>query len=139
MPLEIQPLLNFSTLHRSTGSSRHFGASSSPGMFVLANTTVAVPLTVIIVVVASINCIHFLLQLENISASLAYLAGVGVALDGLTAKDIKDGNLKAILSLFFALSRYKQQQKQAQQERKELEKLREKKQESEMVTTAASK
>nr|XP_053644541.1 protein sickie-like isoform X2 [Cherax quadricarinatus] len=78
-------------------------------------------------------------MLENISASLAYLAGVGVALDGLTAKDIKDGNLKAILSLFFALSRYKQQQKQAQQERKELEKLREKKQESEMVTTAASK
>nr|XP_045604072.1 neuron navigator 3-like [Procambarus clarkii] len=82
---------------------------------------------------------HFLLQLENIGSSLAYLAGVGVALDGLTAKDIKDGNLKAILSLFFALSRYKQQQKQAQQERKELEKLREKKQESEMVTTAASK
>ncbi|XP_063844285.1 neuron navigator 2-like [Scylla paramamosain] len=78
-------------------------------------------------------------MLDNIGASLSYLAGLGVALDGLTAKDIKDGNLKAILSLFFALSRYKQQQKQAQQERKELEKLREKKQESEMVTTAASK
>ncbi|XP_071526452.1 uncharacterized protein [Panulirus ornatus] len=44
-------------------------------------------------------------MLENISASLAYLAALGVALDGLTAKDIKDGNLKAILSLFFALSR----------------------------------
>ncbi|XP_068239548.1 neuron navigator 3-like isoform X2 [Palaemon carinicauda] len=33
-------------------------------------------------------------MLDNINSSLAYLGGVGVALDGLTAKDIKDGNLK---------------------------------------------
>ena len=30
--------------------------------------------------------------------------------------DIKDGNLKAILGLFFSLSRFKQQQKSAQQQ-----------------------
>ncbi|KAL7644966.1 UNVERIFIED_CONTAM: hypothetical protein RMT77_004783 [Armadillidium vulgare] len=73
-------------------------------------------------------------MLDNISSSLSFLVSIGVQLDGLTPKDIREGNLKAILSLFFALSRYKQQHKQALQERKELEKLREKKQESEMVS-----
>ncbi|CAL4177623.1 unnamed protein product, partial [Meganyctiphanes norvegica] len=85
------------------------------------------------------GCLHGGGGLDNINASLGFLGNLGVALDNLTAKDIKDGNLKAILSLFFALSRYKQQQKQAQQERKELDRLRDKKLESEMVTTTASK
>ena len=33
--------------------------------------------------------------------------------------DIRDGNLKAILGLFFSLSRHKQQQKTAQQQQKQ--------------------
>lgn len=36
-------------------------------------------------------------------------------LEGICAKDVRDGNLKAILGLFFALSRHKQQQKQLSQ------------------------
>lgn len=35
-------------------------------------------------------------------------------MDGITAKDVREGNLKTILGLFFALSKYKQQQKQRQ-------------------------
>ena len=37
----------------------------------------------------------------------------------LSVADIKDGNLKAILGLFFSLSRYKQQQKAAQQQQQQ--------------------
>lgn len=37
---------------------------------------------------------------------------MGVVLDGVTTKDVRDGNLKASLGLFFALSKHKQQQKQ---------------------------
>lgn len=64
-----------------------------------------------------------LLQIENIKACLAFLAGIGVNLDGITAKDVRDGNLKAILGLFFSLSRHKQRQKQQQQLSVEKEKL----------------
>ena len=43
-------------------------------------------------------------------------------LEGITARDIRDGHLKAILSLFFQLSRYKQQQKQQDRDRHNLQK-----------------
>lgn len=45
---------------------------------------------------------------------LTLLERIGVTLDGITAKDVRDGNLKTILGLFFSLSKYKQQQKQRQ-------------------------
>ena len=53
-------------------------------------------------------------QVENIINCLSLLERIGVILDGITAKDVRDGNLKTILGLFFALSKYKQQQKQRQ-------------------------
>jgi neuron navigator 2 len=53
-------------------------------------------------------------QLGNIKSCLDLLETLGIALDGITAHDIKEGNLKAILGLFFALSKYKQKQKQQQ-------------------------
>lgn len=40
----------------------------------------------------------------------------GVIFQDVQAKDVKEGNLKAILSLFFQLSRYKQQQKMLHQD-----------------------
>ena len=48
---------------------------------------------------------NFYQQLENVQASLELLAKLGVAVEGMTARDIREGNLKAVLSLFFALSR----------------------------------
>lgn len=45
---------------------------------------------------------------------LSLLERIGVTLDGITAKDVREGNLKTTLGLFFALSKYKQQQKQRQ-------------------------
>ncbi|XP_074661110.1 uncharacterized protein LOC141913823 isoform X4 [Tubulanus polymorphus] len=53
-------------------------------------------------------------MVDNINACLVFLSGLGVSVEGLSAKDIKDGNLKSILGLFFSLSRYKQQQKSQQ-------------------------
>ncbi|XP_025406200.1 protein sickie isoform X4 [Sipha flava] len=53
-------------------------------------------------------------MLGNIKSCLDLLETLGIALDGITAHDIKEGNLKAILGLFFALSKYKQKQKQQQ-------------------------
>jgi hypothetical protein len=50
-------------------------------------------------------------MVDNIQASLTFLAKRGVAVGDIHAVDIRDGNLKAILGLFFQLSRYKQQQK----------------------------
>ncbi|XP_052708110.1 neuron navigator 2-like isoform X6 [Crassostrea angulata] len=50
-------------------------------------------------------------MVDNINKCLAFLAGLGVNIEGLCAKDIKDGNLKSILGLFYSLSRYQQQQK----------------------------
>ncbi|XP_075725682.1 sickie isoform X4 [Rhipicephalus microplus] len=50
-------------------------------------------------------------MVNNISACLTHLRSIGVTFDGVTSKEIRDGNLKAILGLFFSLSRYKQAQK----------------------------
>ncbi|KAL2093936.1 hypothetical protein ACEWY4_011248 [Coilia grayii] len=52
-------------------------------------------------------------MIENIEACLGFLAAKGVNIKGLCAEEIRNGNLKAILGLFFSLSRYKQQQSQA--------------------------
>uniref|UniRef100_A0A3Q0TF58 Neuron navigator 3 n=1 Tax=Amphilophus citrinellus TaxID=61819 RepID=A0A3Q0TF58_AMPCI len=54
-------------------------------------------------------------MIENIDACLSFLAAKGVNIQGLSA-EIRNGNLKAILGLFFSLSRYKQQQQQAQRQ-----------------------
>ncbi|XP_023673183.2 neuron navigator 2 isoform X1 [Paramormyrops kingsleyae] len=53
-------------------------------------------------------------MIENIDACLSFLAAKGVNIQGLSAEEIRNGNLKAILGLFFSLSRYKQQQAQKQ-------------------------
>ncbi|KAF7248889.1 Neuron navigator 3, partial [Varanus komodoensis] len=53
--------------------------------------------------------------IENVDACLSFLAARGVNVQGLSAEEIRNGNLKAILGLFFSLSRYKQQQHQQQQ------------------------
>ncbi|XP_060923845.1 neuron navigator 2 isoform X2 [Limanda limanda] len=55
-------------------------------------------------------------MIENIDACLTFLAARGVNIQGLSAEEIRNGNLKAILGLFFSLSRYKQQQQQAQRQ-----------------------
>ncbi|XP_067950786.1 neuron navigator 3-like isoform X2 [Watersipora subatra] len=55
-------------------------------------------------------------MLNNITSSIEFLRQIGVNVEELTAKDIKDGNLKSVLGLFFNLSRYKQQLKQAKQD-----------------------
>ncbi|GAA6083676.1 neuron navigator 3 isoform X1 [Tachysurus ichikawai] len=52
-------------------------------------------------------------MIENIDACLGFLAAKGVNIKGLCAEEIRSGNLKAILGLFFNLSHYKQQQKHA--------------------------
>ncbi|XP_013874066.1 neuron navigator 2 isoform X1 [Austrofundulus limnaeus] len=54
-------------------------------------------------------------MIENIDACLSFLAAKGVNIQGLSAEEIRNGNLKAILGLFFSLSRYKQQQQQQAQ------------------------
>ncbi|XP_023808053.1 neuron navigator 2 isoform X2 [Oryzias latipes] len=51
-------------------------------------------------------------MIENIDTCLTFLAAKGVNIQGLSAEEIRNGNLKAILGLFFSLSRYKQQQQQ---------------------------
>ncbi|XP_028811627.1 neuron navigator 2 isoform X4 [Denticeps clupeoides] len=56
-------------------------------------------------------------MIENIDACLSFLAAKGVNIQGLSAEEIRNGNLKAILGLFFSLSRYKQQQQQQQAHR----------------------
>uniref|UniRef100_A0A915JQW8 Calponin-homology (CH) domain-containing protein n=1 Tax=Romanomermis culicivorax TaxID=13658 RepID=A0A915JQW8_ROMCU len=50
-------------------------------------------------------------SIDNINCCIQYLADLGVNLDGVTSRDIKDGQLKSILNLLFSLSRYKQSQK----------------------------
>ncbi|XP_076879249.1 neuron navigator 2 isoform X3 [Brachyhypopomus gauderio] len=54
-------------------------------------------------------------MIENIDTCLAFLAAKGVNIQGLSAEEIRNGNLKAILGLFFSLSRYKQQQQTQKQ------------------------
>ncbi|KAJ4919536.1 hypothetical protein JOQ06_026061, partial [Pogonophryne albipinna] len=53
--------------------------------------------------------------IENVDACLNFLDAKGVNVTGLSAEEIRNGNLKSILGLFFILSRYKQQQQQQQQ------------------------
>ncbi|XP_020948747.1 neuron navigator 3 isoform X11 [Sus scrofa] len=53
--------------------------------------------------------------IENVDVCLSFLAARGVNVQGLSAEEIRNGNLKAILGLFFSLSRYKQQQHYQQQ------------------------
>ncbi|XP_062417844.1 neuron navigator 2 isoform X3 [Pungitius pungitius] len=55
-------------------------------------------------------------MIENIDACLSFLAAKGVNIQGLSSEEIRNGNLKAILGLFFSLSRYKQQQQQQHQQ-----------------------
>ncbi|XP_061889373.1 neuron navigator 2 [Entelurus aequoreus] len=55
-------------------------------------------------------------MIENIDVCLSFLAAKGVNIQGLSAEEIRNGNLKAILGLFFSLSRFKQQQQQQQQQ-----------------------
>lgn len=62
-------------------------------------------------------CFFVYSQLENIQSCLTYLTGLGVTLDGINSREIRDGHLKSILSLFFQLSRFKQQQKQVDRDR----------------------
>uniref|UniRef100_A0A8C5JHW2 Neuron navigator 2 n=1 Tax=Junco hyemalis TaxID=40217 RepID=A0A8C5JHW2_JUNHY len=57
--------------------------------------------------------------IENIDACLSFLAAKGINIQGLSAEEIRNGNLKAILGLFFSLSRYKQQQQQPQQQQQQ--------------------
>ncbi|XP_073460142.1 neuron navigator 2 isoform X7 [Aquarana catesbeiana] len=54
-------------------------------------------------------------MIENIDACLSFLAAKGINIQGLSAEEIRNGNLKAILGLFFSLSRFKQQQQQKPQ------------------------
>ncbi|KAM4617520.1 neuron navigator 2 isoform 1-T1 [Discoglossus pictus] len=54
-------------------------------------------------------------MIENIDACLSFLAAKGINIQGLSSEEIRNGNLKAILGLFFSLSRYKQQQQSQKQ------------------------
>ncbi|XP_069485378.1 neuron navigator 3 isoform X2 [Ambystoma mexicanum] len=54
-------------------------------------------------------------MIENVDVCLSFLSARGVNVQGLSAEEIRNGNLKAILGLFFSLSRFKQQQHQQQQ------------------------
>ncbi|KAG5830600.1 hypothetical protein ANANG_G00312410 [Anguilla anguilla] len=54
-------------------------------------------------------------MIENVDACLSFLEARGLNVQGLSAEEIRNGNLKTILGLFFILSRYKQQQQQQQQ------------------------
>ncbi|XP_038554181.1 neuron navigator 3-like [Micropterus salmoides] len=61
------------------------------------------------------DCLPSSRQIENVDACLSFLDARGVNVQGLSAEEIRNGNLKSILGLFFILSRYKQQQQQQQQ------------------------
>lgn len=57
--------------------------------------------------------LFLLLQLENVQCCLDFLHAQKVqGLEQVTAVDIRDAKLKAVLALFFALSRHKQASKQ---------------------------
>ncbi|XP_066506069.1 neuron navigator 2 [Hoplias malabaricus] len=63
-------------------------------------------------------------MIRNIDACLGFLATKGVNIKGLCAEEIRSGNLKAILGLFFSLSRYKQQQQQQKQQQQQQDALK---------------
>ncbi|KAF6205072.1 hypothetical protein GE061_019239 [Apolygus lucorum] len=48
---------------------------------------------------------------ENIRACLVALERLGVNLEGVSVKELREGSLKSVLALFFALSKYKQRLK----------------------------
>ena len=55
-------------------------------------------------------------QVDNIRACLNAADRLGVRLEGVTARDLREGSLKAVLALFFSLSKHKQHLKlQAEQ------------------------
>ncbi|XP_051974264.1 neuron navigator 3-like isoform X2 [Xyrauchen texanus] len=54
-------------------------------------------------------------MIENVEACLNFIGARGVSVQGLSAEEVCNGNLKSILGLFFILSRYKQQQQHQQQ------------------------
>ena len=62
-------------------------------------------------------------MLHNLQQSLSFLAARGVAVEEVGARDVHEGNLKAILGLFFQLSRYKQQQKQLQMQQQQVSQM----------------
>ncbi|XP_053270842.1 neuron navigator 3 isoform X2 [Pleuronectes platessa] len=74
-------------------------------------------------------------MIENVDACLSFLDARGVNVQGLSAEEIRNGNLKSILGLFFILSRYKQQQQQQQQYYQSLVELS---QQSSSTATSAS-
>ncbi|XP_061617810.1 neuron navigator 3 isoform X7 [Phyllopteryx taeniolatus] len=76
-------------------------------------------------------------MIENVDACLSFLDARGVNVQGLSAEEIRNGNLKSILGLFFILSRYKQQQQQQQQYYQSLVELSQ--QSSSSTATSASK
>ncbi|KAJ8032124.1 Neuron navigator 2 [Holothuria leucospilota] len=57
-------------------------------------------------------------MLENLDKCLQFLAKKKINVTGITARQLREGNLKAVLGLFFALSRHKQQLQQEDQARK---------------------
>ncbi|KAI9585605.1 hypothetical protein GQX74_001452 [Glossina fuscipes] len=60
------------------------------------------------------HCAESSFTYDNINSCLSQLRSHAVAgLDNITTNDICCGRLKAVLALFFALSRYKQQSKQS--------------------------
>ena len=59
----------------------------------------------------------------NVQACLDFLLARGVAVGDVSAAEVRDGNLKAILGLFFQLSRFKQQQKQLQQQQQQQQQI----------------
>ncbi|XP_019747328.1 neuron navigator 3 isoform X3 [Hippocampus comes] len=78
-------------------------------------------------------------MIENVDACLSFLDARGVNVQGLSAEEIRNGNLKSILGLFFILSRYKQQQQQQQQYYQSLVELSQQTGSSSSTATSASK
>ncbi|KAH9402673.1 Neuron navigator [Tyrophagus putrescentiae] len=52
-------------------------------------------------------------MIENIEICIKFLAQLGVNVKEISAKDVHEGNLKSILTLFFNVSRYKQALRQS--------------------------
>ncbi|XP_073983864.1 sickie isoform X3 [Rhodnius prolixus] len=50
-------------------------------------------------------------MVDNVRACLRAVERLGISLEGVSAKEIREGSLKSILALFFALSKHKQQLK----------------------------
>lgn len=67
-----------------------------------------------------------MLQLDNINLCLNLLKAQHVSgVDSVSAQELRDGKLKAILALFFALSRHKQAAKARAQQQQQQNQLNE--------------